>query len=276
MVDISGKIDQIINSLSTVVERLDSIESRISLFENKTEANERRIGELESNQIKLEQRISELGSQINEVKTETEEAQAKARHNELSRDLYSKRFNYLIHGLEENPNNAWETREQTEQWFRTFVTEGLKIDDPNSINIVDIHRLPQFPIYDKLRRKINRPIIVKLASVFDKQKFSQNLKNLKTFNAKRRTERASTPYVYATEHLPRELQLQKNKLIPLFREARRKKEKTFWKLQNGEYCLFVNDKRIMPRTSDNSDNDTSDTNTSDNDTSDSNTSGNMA
>ena len=41
-------------------------------------------------------------------------------------------------------------------------------EDRNSIAIADVSQLPQHPIFDKDRRKINRLIIVKFLSVFDK------------------------------------------------------------------------------------------------------------
>ena len=89
----------------------------------------------------------------------------------LSREFYSKRFKYLIHGIPESSDNVWETRQLTEKLFRKFVAEGLQIKDKNPIKLADIHRLPQHPIYDSNKRKINRPIIVKLMDIFNKTKF---------------------------------------------------------------------------------------------------------
>ena len=120
----------------------------------------------------------------------------------MNRDLNSKRFNYIIHDINENPGNEWETRDQTEWLFRNFLDEGLQIENPNSIAIANLHRLPQHPIFDKDRRKSNRPIIVKFLNVFDKLKSTKNLKNLKSYKEKRRSENNDSPYVYATEHFP--------------------------------------------------------------------------
>ena len=245
MTEIGGKLDHIINSLDNVAKRLDAIESRFKLFESRLEANEGQVNKLDSKQIKLEERCNILEKQIKNMKLENEEMKVKARHEELSRELYSKRLNYLIYGLEESSTNVWESREQTEQIFRNFLTEGLQIDNPYSIVIVDVHRLPQHPLYNKSPRKINRPIIVKFSNVFDKHTFISNLKHLKGYNQMRREKREEAPYVYATEHLPKVLQLQKNKLIPCFREAKKNKQKTSWKLLKGEYCLFINNQRVF-------------------------------
>ena len=59
-----------------------------------------------------------------------------------------------------------------------------------------------------------------------------------------------------SEHLPKELQLQKIKLFSSFQETRKKKQKTSWRLQNGEYSLFVNDQCVMPCDSNESNEDT--------------------
>ena len=49
-----------------------------------------------------------------------------------------------------------------------FVAEGLQTKDSNStrIKLADIHRLPQDPICDSNKRKINRSIIVKFMDIF--------------------------------------------------------------------------------------------------------------
>ena len=138
----------------------------------------------------------------------------RAKHQQLSSELYSKRFNYLIYGIDEI---AWETSEQTVKLYRKFLNEALKIPDPNAIALADIHRLPQHPIYNKEQKKITRPIIIKFVNIFDKYQFTQNLKNLKVFNAERKVKRPTASYLYATEHLPKELQKQKKALMPLFK-----------------------------------------------------------
>ena len=70
------------------------------------------------------------------------------------------------------------------------------------------------------------------------------MKNLKAYNAERKAKQPTTSYLYATEHLPNELQKQKKALMPLFQKAKRNKQKTAWKLQDSEYCLFLDDERV--------------------------------
>ena len=92
--------------------------------------------------------------------------------------------------------------------------------DPVSIPLVDIHRLPQQPV---VRRGVNiaRPIIIKLNNAMDKHKIMRNLSNLKAYDLTRQNEpqTAATPPrfpkpVYITEHLPKEFQEQRKRLLP--------------------------------------------------------------
>ena len=79
----------------------------------------------------------------------------------LMKESYDKRINVLIHGVQEDPDNAWENRETTIEKFQTFLKNGLKIPDQVKIKISDIHRLPQY-FNKKNVRSVHRPIINKL------------------------------------------------------------------------------------------------------------------
>ena len=72
----------------------------------------------------------------------------------LRSEAYSKRFNLLIHRIEENPHCAWEVREDTKRLFDKFLIEGLNVSNPKDLPLVDIHRLPQLPIF-KDEEKVN-------------------------------------------------------------------------------------------------------------------------
>jgi len=82
-------------------------------------------------------------------------------------------------------------------------------------------------------------------NVFDKYQFTQNLKILKFYNETRTATRRTAPYVFVTDHLQKELQKQKRELIPLFKAARKNKQKTEWKLLDSEYCLFIEGIRVL-------------------------------
>ena len=121
------------------------------------------------------------------------------------------------------------------------MTEGLQLN-PEQVKLTDLHRLPQHPIC-KDKVKINRPIIFKVASEFDKHTIMTGLKMLKDYNQRQQESCPTVPKVYVSEHLPKEMYEQKKRLIPHFKDARKMKLKTIWIVQNGEYCLFVDDKK---------------------------------
>ena len=100
--------------------------------------------------------------------------------------------------------------------------------------------------------------MVKFLNVFDKYKFTKSLKNLESYNEKRRSENSNLPYVYETKHLPKNYNYNKGNWFPsVFRDARRNQRRIMWKLISSEYCLLVDNKRVHLPDSDKSDSDTS-------------------
>ena len=182
--------------------------------------------------IKLENRVKQIEQTLKINKKE-----------ELLRELYSKRLNILIHGLIES-KKAWETTTQTKTVLTKFFTEGLEID-LNSIPLVDCHRLPQRLIF-KQGQRVTRPIILKLANVFNKRLILKATSKLKKYNMQESghslsSNEKTSKSVYITEHLPHLLYQQKKKLLPLFKEAKNKKEPTKWAIVDGNYCLYIKD-----------------------------------
>ena len=161
-----------------------------------------------------------------------------ADRDKLSNEAYSKRLNILIHGIEEHSTNPWETREETRTKLNNFLMDGLRMDNYESLLLVDFHRLPQRPVY-KDGIKINRPIICKLSNIQDKQSVLRATKHLKVYNERRSKNLKNAPSVYITDHLPKPFYLQKKSLLPLFKEAKNLGKKTNWRIMNGEYCLFI-------------------------------------
>ena len=168
------------------------------------------------------------------------------------KESYSKRLNILIHGLPENEESPWEKRETTLEIYKTFLKNGLQIQDRSEIRIADI-RLPQRPVYRNKKRKC-RPIVVKLTSAMDKSKIFRLTKHLKEYNdsnceassssGSQSTERT----VYITDHLPRIFYLQKQQLMKDFKAARKADLKTMWKVEDGSYNLYVDGVKVNPNT----------------------------
>ena len=129
------------------------------------------------------------------------------------------------------------------------MIKGLQLDLV-SIPLVDIHRLPQQPV---VRRGVTiaRPIIIKLNNAMDKHKIMSNLSNLKAYNlaCQNEPQTAATTQrfpksVYITEHLPKEFQEQRKRLLSQFKEGKNSGQKTKWAITNGSYCLYVDDKLV--------------------------------
>ena len=55
----------------------------------------------------------------------------------------------------------------------------------------------------------------------------------------------SHDYLYVTEHLPRELQSQKKRLLPIFKKAKQEGKKATWKIAGDEYQPFVDRIKIV-------------------------------
>ena len=80
----------------------------------------------------------------------------------------------------------WVSHKQTTEKFKDFLEDTLQMN-PDNIEVADIHRLPQQPIFKK-GIKVNRPIIVKLTNAIDKSTIFGNSKLLKDFNNARKLE----------------------------------------------------------------------------------------
>ena len=130
----------------------------------------------------LEKSLQNLQTEVQQIAKDQTKLQHDLQLDLLNKDLYSKRFNFLIHGIPENSDNVWENSNVTEKLFKNFVIEGLNININDEIKIVDVHRLQQYPIFFENQIKINRPIIVKLNDDFSKQRFSSSLRNIKQYN----------------------------------------------------------------------------------------------
>ena len=144
----------------------------------------------------------------------------------------------MIHGLKEQDSNVWETREKTEKTVREFFHNALNINNSDNIKFTDIHRMPKQPVL-KNGKKIQRPIIVKLTYLFDKQLIYKSLKNLKLYNNELNLKPRFPGYIYVTDHLPIEMLQQKNKLLLLFNKARQEGKRTSWKVVADEYRLYI-------------------------------------
>ena len=249
---IEKKIDQLIDSVNTLTtaikdinEKLDKFEARIEKLEKKIDKTHDELADKITEKASVET-VQESLERIARLEKELNKSREKSFKDDLTKEAYSKRLNLLIHGLTENFSHLWETRDETLKIFNSFLVNGLKIIDPSSIHVIDIHRLPQHPVY-KNGTKHTRPILVKLNSVFDKRAIFSSIKNLQTYNTTLSCQDDSpiqSRRVYITEHLPVAFIDQRNRLLPTFKKAKLLKKNTSWRFVGGDYCLFINGVKI--------------------------------
>ena len=120
------------------------------------------------------------------------------------------------------------------------MKERLLIQEPQSVVFVDCHRLPQRSVFPGGVKK-NRPIIVKLTNAMDKRLIFRSLKYLR-YNETRRS--LNLDSVYISEHLPKQFQNERKTLLPMHKEAKKCTKKSYWKAENGHYCLYVDANKI--------------------------------
>ena len=241
--DLMHSIESIIDRLSSMDQKLDDFNDRFDQLDKKFT---NKCEELEATLVSKAstERLHELAAKIKQLEGDL----AAAKSDEIVKEAYNKRLNLLVHGVPESVHNIWELREVTLQLFIQLITQGLKLNT-KQINIIDIYRLPQRPIFNRGTR-VTRPTIVKLGSVFDKNLIFSSCKHLKTYNLVRlaETEKAGTVTtmkpVFITDHLPSAFQKQKKALLPQFKKAREEKKKTSWKIMNEKYCLFIDNKLV--------------------------------
>ena len=91
---------------------------------------------------------------------------------QLSREEYNGRFNLLVHGIDGDENNSWETRCTTETKLKKILIDGLNVENVDDLQILDLHSLPQHPLYCN-NAKVNRPIVFKLPTATTNIGFEQ-------------------------------------------------------------------------------------------------------
>ena len=94
----NDKIDEILKTVTSLDRRMKQMEDKFKSFDRRIDSNTIKIGEDQIEQFKLIQTISEIQDKLNELRQEKEEIRIETKKQNLSRELYSKRFNYLIHG----------------------------------------------------------------------------------------------------------------------------------------------------------------------------------
>ena len=249
---LEDKLKEIIKRLDKIDYNMKNIDVRISNIDKKLDNLSFRLDSLE---LEFETKCEEIdklkiskaeAASIEELKERIvflETFKLNYENTKVMQESYDKRLNILVHGVKEDSDNVWEKRDKTIEKFEQFLQNGLKITDPNDVEYVDIHRLPQHPV-KRNAKTVHRPIVVKILTMSDKNEIFKNAKNLKDYNNQLKEDNSNNPTVYITEHLPHKFQQQWKLLLPQFKEAKKKKQKAVWKALNGNSTLFIDDKQV--------------------------------
>ena len=165
---VATKLDEILKGIGDINKRMDSIDQRLVNLEGRIndieQASNARILKIENQLTKKINGLADIEKRLSILEKKEEKSQDES----VMKESYEKRFNILIHGLEEDHSSAWETCQETLKTIHKFMREGLCIENPSRFVFADYHRLPQRPAY-KNRQKVDQPVIIKLTSAADKQ-----------------------------------------------------------------------------------------------------------
>ena len=210
------------------------------------------------NEMKLEydqklensdRRVEDAVNMVEELKKEMATLQENNRKNDLIKEYRSKMQNIIVGGFHDA--NVWEETADTLDYVNTLLFDILKVPNAHNIEILACHRLPRKPYEVKTRaQQLNlkkRPIIFKVAGENAKQRIFDQLKELKNYNK----DKSDGERIYIDNQLPKAFSEQKKALLEDFKTARSNKRKAKWRVdyKTAEYCLYVNNKRVLPKKS---------------------------
>ena len=146
----------------------------------------------------------------------------------LEAEIYSKKTNLLFYGIPQKPD------EDSEAVIREFMKDHLQHEKSATMLFANCHRLPS----KRSDRAHPNPIIVKFIQIKDRDSVLRLAPRLKN---------APTKFGISP-HLPKEMQTQRQKLLPIRREAVAAGKKAVIKTVGTEVKLFINDKLHVPNT----------------------------
>ena len=114
--------NQLIEIESKLNLRCDNIEDRLnhSVDLNSFEALKIRLNHVEDSIELKSKKLETVTGQILQLEDHLRKFKAETEKDLLAKELYYKRLNRLIHGIDENIDTAWETRTETEKKIENF------------------------------------------------------------------------------------------------------------------------------------------------------------
>ena len=127
--DLNKKLDEILKAISNLTERIDVIDKRFDNLESRLDEFERTVNNKISN-IENQLKMKAEKNSLQKMMVRLEKLEVSRNVQEIAKvmqESYEKRFNFLIHGIAETTDSAWENPGETTALVRTFTKEGLLI-----------------------------------------------------------------------------------------------------------------------------------------------------
>ena len=222
-------------SITDVLSRLDDIENsfnnKFNVIEKKLDTMTARVDTLESMIEAVEKKTKSLSL----LEKKYQDAIKKTKTVGVMAEFKSKELNVIFNNIPQD--DLQEDMKASLEKAKTVMKEVLKIDD--EVNITHAHRLP------KGGSDSCRPLIVKVASMFDKDKLWKKVGNVRAYNEGK--EDGNKRYVEMM-HLPNKLFIDKMSLKDDFKKHKKAGRKPKWRLdkQNAEFCFVIGAIRYRP------------------------------
>lgn len=236
-------------------DKMEEINENIRHLTNKTDELEKRQDEVEERQSTIEDNYEQINKtiqgmckeikELKEFKTDQIKKVTSAENKAVMAEYHNKKYNSILYNWPET--KAWESPDDSRKELSKFLQNVLGFDNPDSFMIANCHRLGA--IASETDEGTSpavkaRPMIFRVLFWKDRVDILQKSQSmLKDYNLKNNTRFG------ISQQLPKRMQMNKQSLLPKFREARQLKCSTKWKIdrENALYYLTVDGNDIYPQ-----------------------------
>lgn len=225
--------------------KLTGIETKVTAIGTQVTELEGKHNLLSINHYALVEQVNTMQSTVDELNTlkiQHGEAIKTAENKTVMTEFHSKKYNLIVFNLAETC--AWETPKQSRVVLNNFLKNILKVNSPENIAIANCHRLHSKSSKKKDEGTKNiRPLIFKVCVMDDLTMILEKSQEiLKNYNIAHDTKFG------VFQQLPKRMQDDKNSLLPKYRDARKKKQKTNWRIDRKNWIMYlqIDNNNIMP------------------------------
>ena len=240
------KQDRILLFLRSFGQRMEAVERKVEAVENKVDDF---VTTTTNKVMDQNSRIDKLTEENKSIRKELKDIKNQHENESVIAEYHSKKYNLVCYNLKQEKD--WETNVESHDIAIDFFANTLKVPYANGISIQNAHRMGNRKTVDIVNvvnegtddentvvtKWHTRPLIVRFNNILDLESVQDHLSELKQHNANLPVARR----IYVKQHLPKRMDKQRTALVPHFREARKRGQKTKWRIEgNGDYCLYIN------------------------------------